>query len=184
MYKRFGLLLVLAGIFLSPTLRAAPPPGTWTFPVIKDAGATHPLPQAAYQPDKAAVYKVVFSVTRAAHKPGNPDDGLEPVARAVNVFASAGVPLDHLKFVAVISGGATPMALDNAHYKKQFGADNPEAKVIHELTAAGVHVVVCGQAAAGFGYQDDWMNPDVKVALSALSTLAILEQQGYALIKL
>lgn len=184
MYKRIALLLALAGAFLSPTLWAAPPPGTWTFPVIKDAGATHPLPQGAYQPDKTTIYKVVFSVTRAEEKPGNPDDGLEPVARAVNVFASAGVPLSHLKFVAVISGAATPMALDNAHYKKQFGADNPETRVIRELTAAGVHVVVCGQAAAGFGYRDDWMNPDVTVALSALSTLAILEQQGYALIKL
>jgi len=184
MNKRYWILVALIGIFLSQPVWAAPPPGIWQFPVIKDAGAMHPLPIATYQPDKTTIYKVVFSVTREQKTPNKPDDGLEPVARAVNVFASAGVPLDHLKFVAVIYGGATPMALDNTHYKKQFGVDNPNLKVIRALKAAGVEVVVCGQAVAGFGYQNSWINPDVKIALSALSTLAILQQQGYALIPL
>ncbi|MBU6421285.1 MAG: DsrE family protein [Gammaproteobacteria bacterium] len=183
MIKTHWLLAVLIGVFLSSAALAAPPPGFWQNPVIKDAGAMHPLPEGAFQPDKTTVYKVVFAVTRAQKK-DEPDDGLEPVARAVNVFASAGVPLDHLKFVALISGGATPVTLDNAHYKKQFGVDNPNLKVIHELKAAGVEVVVCGQAVAGFGYQYDWINPDVKVALSALSTSIILQHEGYALMPL
>lgn len=183
MIKPQWLLAVLIEVFLSAAAMAAPPPGFWQNPVIKGAGAMHPLPQGAFQPDKTTVYKVVFTVTRAQQK-GEPDNGLEPVARAVNVFASAGVPLDHLKFVALISGSATPIALDNAHYKKQFGVDNPNLKLVSELKAAGIEVVVCGQAVAGFGYQYDWINPDIQVALSALSTSIILQHQGYALVPL
>ena len=184
MFKLHRLATVLTGIFLCSTAWAAAPAGFWQSPAIKNAGAMHPLPNAVFQPDKATIYKVVFSVTRAPKGKVDPDGGLEPVARAVNVFASAGVPLDHLKFVAIIHGGATPMVLDNAHYKKQFGVDNPNLKVIRELNAAGVEIVVCGQAVAGFGYQYGWVQPDVKVALSALSTLIILQHQGYALVPL
>ena len=184
MVKRYRLAAVLIGIFVCCTAWAAPPAGFWQFPAIKGAGAMHPLPNAAFQPDKSTIYKVVFSVTRAPKGTQDPDGGLEPVARAVNVFTSAGVPLEHLKFVAIIHGGATPMVLDNAHYKQRFGADNPNLKIIRALKAAGVEVVVCGQAVAGYGYEYSWVDPDVKVALSALSTLIILQHQGYALVPL
>ncbi len=184
MLKLYRLAAVLIGIFLCSAAWAVPPASFWQFPAIKGAGAMHPLPNAAFQPDKTMVYRVVFSVTRAPKGAKDPDGGLEPVARAVNVFASAGVPLDHLKFVAIIHGGATPMVLDNAHYKKQFGKDNPNLKVIRELKAAGVEVAVCGQAVAGYGYQYSWVDPDVKVALSALSTMVILQHEGYALMPL
>lgn len=184
MFKRFWLSVFIVGAFLSQGVWAAPPSGAWVFPVIKDSGAMHPLPHAAFQPDKTAIYRVVFSVTHEQKQPQQHDYGLEPVARAVNIFASAGVHADHLKFVAVVSGEATPLVLDNAHYKKQFGTDNPNIKIIRELKAAGVEIVVCGQAVAGAGYQNDWIDPDVKVALSALSTLVILQHQGYALISL
>jgi intracellular sulfur oxidation DsrE/DsrF family protein len=184
MFKRYRLAAVLISIFSCSAAWAAPPPGFWQFPAIKDAGAMHPLPNAAFQPDKTTVYKVVFSVTRAPKGTNDPDGGLEPVARAVNVFASAGLPLDHLRFVAIIHGGATPIVLDNAHYKKRFGVDNPSLQAIRELKAAGVEVVVCGQAVAGYGYHYSWVDPDVKVALSALSTLIILQHQGYALVPL
>lgn len=184
MVKLRWLLAVLLGVFLSSAVLAAPPPGFWQNPAIKDAGAMHPLPDAAFQPDKNALYKAVFAIARAQKNAKGPDAGLEPVARAVNIFASAGVPLDHLKFVVVIYGGATPMALDDAHYKKQFGVDNPDLKTIRALKAAGVEIVVCGQALAGFGYEHAWVDPDVTIALSALSTLVILQDQGYALIQL
>ena len=181
MFKRCWLAAVLIGIFLCPAVWAAPPPGFWQNPVIKDAGEMHPLPNGAFQPDKTAIYKVLFSITHESKNPKEMNDGLDHVARAVNVFVSAGVPLDHLKFVVIIHGGATPIVLDNAHYKKQFGAENPNLKVISELKTAGVELAVCGQAVAGEDYDYSWVNPDVKIALSALSTIVILQHDGYVL---
>jgi intracellular sulfur oxidation DsrE/DsrF family protein len=106
---------------------------------------------------------------------------LTPVARAVNVFASAGVPFDHLKFVVLIYGiDGGSMVLDNEHYKQRFGKDNPDLQTIHELKAAGIQVVVCGQALAALGIEHSWVDKDVTIALSALSTMVMLQNQGYA----
>lgn len=153
----------------------------WQNPAIKDGGQMHPLPNAAIQPDRGQTYKTVFSVTKGASDPKDLNDALDHVARAVNVFASAGVPLDHLKFVVIVHGPALPLVLDNAQYRKRFNVDNPNLKLIHELTAAGVQIVVCGQALAAMKYDAADVNPEIKVALSALSTIIILQQQGYAL---
>jgi intracellular sulfur oxidation DsrE/DsrF family protein len=152
--------------------------------VITAAGAYHALPQAAYQPDRNATYKVVFSIGKGSDKPDQINAGLEHVARTVNLYASAGVPLDHLKFVAVISGTATGIVLDDAHYRAQFSTANPNLVVISQLRKAGVDVAVCGQAMAEHHYPNDWASKDVTLSLSALTTITVLEQQGYALMPL
>ena len=160
------------------------PPDFWQTPALTGVGKMHPLPEAAYQPQKAAIYKIVFSVTKAGGKPGEVSPSLDQVARAVNLYASAGTPLDHLKFVAVLHGAATAAALDNSHYKQQFGVDNPNLEIIRKLGAAGTDVAVCGQAMAEHHFQYEWIAPNVTLALSALTTITVLENEGYALMPL
>jgi intracellular sulfur oxidation DsrE/DsrF family protein len=157
--------------------------GATTSPITA-AGNYHPLPKAAYQPNPANTYKVVFSLTKSSDKPGEINPALERVARTVNLYAAAGVPLDHLKFVAVAYGATTPVVLDDEHYKAQFGVANPNLPVIAQLRKAGVEVAVCGQAMAEHHYQDEWAAKDVTISLSALTTITELEQQGYALMPL
>ena len=164
---------------------AATPPGFWQNPAIPGYGEVHPLPKAAYQPQPAETYKVVFSVTKAAEKPADTSSALEAVARAVNLYVSAGVPLDHLKFVVILSGAMTDSALDDEHYKLKLGADkNPNLDLIRKLRSAGVDVAVCGQAVLGRKEQYEWVAPEVKVALSALTTITMLQHEGYALMPL
>lgn len=40
--------------------------------------------------------------------------------------------------------------------------------------------VACGQAVIGHKYEAGWIDPAVQVALSALTTLILLQNQGYA----
>jgi intracellular sulfur oxidation DsrE/DsrF family protein len=56
--------------------------------------------------------------------------------------------------------------------------------VIAQLHKAGITVAVCGQAVAEHHFQNAWVAKDVEVALSALTTITELEQQGYALMPL
>jgi intracellular sulfur oxidation DsrE/DsrF family protein len=151
---------------------------------ITAAGDFHPLPHAAYQPDRNATYKVVFSLTKASDKPDQINPALERVARTVNLYVASGVPLNHLKFVAVASGGATALVLDDEHYREQFHTANPNLPVIAQLRKAGIDVAVCGQAMAEHHYPAEWASKDVTLALSALTTITVLEQQGYALLPL
>lgn len=155
-----------------------------TAPAIVSAGAIHAVPAAAYQPNPTATYKVVFNLTRGAAQPARINPGLEHVARAVNLYAHAGVPLKQLKFVAIASGAATASVLLDARYRQQFGVSNPNLPVIAELRKAGVEVAVCGQAIAEHHYADDWVDPRVTVALAALTTAIELQQKGYALVPL
>lgn len=164
---------------------AATPPGFWQNPAVPGYGEIHPLPKAAYQPQPGETYKVVFSVTKAAEKPADTSSALEAVARSVNLYVSAGVPLDHLKFVVILSGAMTDSALDDEHYKQKLGADkNPNLDLIRKLRSAGVDVAVCGQAVLGRKEQYEWVAPEVKVALSALTTITMLQHEGYALMPL
>lgn len=177
--KALGLAaaIALAGAGLAAPAHAAGP--KWTYPAIPGFGPVHPLPDVAMQPNKTTVYKAVFDVTSAIKDPAKPNPGLNHVARAVNVFASAGVPLSHLDFVAVLHGPSTPAVLDNAHYRAKYNVDNPNIKLISELKKAGVKVEVCGQALADLDFEHAWVNKDVTITLSALADLVIYGNEGY-----
>ena len=180
--------LAVLGCTLALTAVAAPAAAEdkdfWQTPAITGYGPMHPFPQGVYQPQKDQVYKILFVIDGGADKPAEVNGELQAVARAINLFTSAGVPADHLKIVTLISGGATVDVLDAAHYKSLQGVDNPNLELIHKLRAFGVDLVVCTQAALKRQYQIDWINPDIKPALSALTTEAILQTQGYVLINL
>jgi intracellular sulfur oxidation DsrE/DsrF family protein len=95
-----------------------------------------------------------------------------------------GVPLSHLKFVAVAYAGATPLALNDAAYKEAYGVSNPNLALIASLRKAGVDVAVCAQAVAEHKIAYESIDSSVTVALSALTTITTLEHQGYHLMPL
>jgi len=73
----------------------------WTTPTIEGYGKMHYLPDAAYRPQPDQTYKIVFALSQGVKSPTDVNMALWHVARAVNLYAASGVPLDHLKFVAV-----------------------------------------------------------------------------------
>ncbi|MES1926171.1 hypothetical protein T31B1_12654 [Salinisphaera sp. T31B1] len=176
------MALIIFSLLLAGSVPAWAAGGGWQYPAIKDYGGIKPLPDAVNQPSTDARHKAVFDVTKAAKSPDQPNPGLEHVARAVNVFASAGVPVDKLDFVAVVHGPATPSILNDAQYQEQFGQANPNTALIAALRKAGVTVHVCGQALAEHAFDQSWVDDDVDVALSALSDLVIYGERGYALV--
>ena len=173
------LMLGLAG--LVPFAQAAD--AEWVYPAIANYGPVHPLPKASVQPKKNGVYKAVFDVTSAIKDPAKPEGGLDHVARAVNVFASAGVPVKNLKFVAILHGPSTPAIMNNEAYKKKYGVDNPNLPLIDALRKAGVHVDVCGQALADLKIPHSDVYNKVRIDLSALATTVIYGDMGYAYMK-
>jgi intracellular sulfur oxidation DsrE/DsrF family protein len=182
------IAVLLTSIVLASFSLGAPavehPDGFWTTPAIPGYGKMHPLPQAAYKPNPHETYRIVFGLTAAPKTPGDVNPALERVARTVNLYASAGVPLSQLKFVAVAYGPATALALNDVQYKAAYGMDNPNLPLLRLLRKAGVDVAVCGQAVAEHDFQYDWIDSSVTVSLSALTTITTLEQAGYHLMPL
>src|SRR3546814_15419853 len=118
----------------------------------------HYRPDGAYKPRADQTYKIVFSLTQASKSPDAVNAGLDHVARTVNLYAAAGVPLDHLTFVAVAYGSATPLALDNAQYHAPYKVDNPNLPLIAELKKASDNVAVCSPAFYEHGFHSDWVD--------------------------
>ena len=174
-------IALIVGGLIATTPAAFAQSDFWTTPTIPGYGKMHDLPDAHYRPDQAKTYKIVFGLTKGATAPDKPNPSLDHVARTVNLYVAAGVPLSNLKFVAVASGEATNIALDNEHYKAELGVDNPNLPLIKLLRDHGVDVAVCGQAVAEHKYEYAWIDTSVTLSLSALTTITTLEAEGYAL---
>ncbi len=177
------LALATAAALCAPAF-AAQPAGFWIKPAIAAYGPVHVWSEAIDRPSPKKVYKALFDVTQGNPAADKVNPGLDHIARAVNTFVAAGVPLSHLKFDVIIHGGATPIALNEQAYTAKFGHANPNLAVIADLRKAGVQVMVCGNALGDMQFTPAEVNPNIRVALSALSTLVIQQNQGYALMRM
>jgi len=163
---------------------ATKPAEFWATPAIQGYGKMHDLPDAAYKPQPDQTYQIVFALTQPAKSPTAINTALDHVARAVNLYAAAGVPLNHLKFVAIVYGEATSLVLNEGQYRAAYGVTNPNLPLVQQLRKVGVDVAVCGQAIAEHGFEYDWVDESVTLALSALTTITTLEHQGYHLVQM
>ncbi|MCF8033582.1 MAG: DsrE family protein [Desulfarculaceae bacterium] len=179
MEKVFLLIAACAClVLLAPGAVKAERP--WEHPVIKAAGEVVSLPKAEVQPDSAISYKIVFDITKGKAAKGKLIPGLAKVARLINVFASAGVKPGKLALVLVIHGPATEAALAPAAYEKKHGFANPSLALIDQLKQVGVKLYVCGQGLKEHGIAHRDVNPQIEIALSALTVLPTYQLRGYA----
>ncbi|MBP2167835.1 intracellular sulfur oxidation DsrE/DsrF family protein [Erwinia toletana] len=160
------------------------PADFWTTPAIPGYGKIHYVDNAAFKPGDDLSNKIVFQINRSEGEMISPNLGLERVARVTNLYVAAGVPVDKLQFVVSINSDAVPAALNNEQFRKKYGVDNPNLKLIAELRKAGVEVTICDQSVAFHHLQRDWIDRSVIHTLSSGTTVATLENQGYAFLPL
>ncbi|MGL3999889.1 DsrE family protein [Pantoea eucalypti] len=158
----------------------------WSTPAIEGYGKIHYVDTPAFKPGTTAGLsnKIVFQINRNEGDIRKPNLGLERVARVTNLYYAAGVPLDQLKFVVSINGDAVSSALNNDQFSKAYGVDNPNLKLISELKKAGVQVTICDQSVAFHQLDRNWIDPMVTHTISSGTTVATLENSGYAFLML
>lgn len=153
----------------------------WQTPVIDGYGKVKYFKDAAGQPDKNEVYKILYHITSDVEREGV-NKGLWHIARQVNLFGAAGVPAENVKIVALISGSSTDIVLNNKAYKKKHLTVNPNLELMKKLTDYGVKIEVCGQAAAGKHIDPETdLNEYTDFTLSALMAIPIYQNKGYHL---
>nr|WP_321440104.1 DsrE family protein [uncultured Hyphomonas sp.] len=145
-------------------------PGT----VVPDYGKVAMIEGAELPAD--TVMKVAFDIGKAG-----PADAisrsLETPARFLNMHAAAGVDPENLHVALIVHGAASADLLTD----EARGAPNPNAGLIAELLAAGATIELCGQTAAMRDITQADLLPGVTIGLSAMSTHALLQQEGYTL---
>jgi len=144
-------------------------------PLIKDYGSIAPVPGAEKLP-KDVKFKVAMDAVKRS-KPGKTNAVFERTARFLNMHVAAGVPAENIKLAVVIHGSAVFDVANDAKY----GSENANAALVKILQEHGVDFYVCGQAAAYHGVGVADLLPGVKMSISAMTTHALLQQQGYTL---
>lgn len=151
-------------------------------PAIKKYGAVVQLPDAAQQPREGS--RIVVDVTKGGEATKlNP--AIEKLSRYVNIYAGAGKVSTTATIAVVIHGDATLSVLNADAYTQRFNVqDNPNLECLRELHEAGVQIFVCGQSLIAKGATPEEVLVFTDVAVSALTSLVNLQDDGHAYIAL
>ncbi|GHF14866.1 hypothetical protein GCM10017044_06230 [Kordiimonas sediminis] len=175
-----AILIFLTGVscLISASV-SADEPAFKKGPVFPDYGKIAVVNNEYPLPDDFKL-KVAFDIIPAA-KPGEVNRALDKAARFINMHVDAGVPLENITVALVLHGNATLDAANAATYREKTGQENGNIDLIKALNANGVHLYLCGQSAASRGITTDNKLPEIKMALSAMTAHAQLQQDGYTL---
>jgi intracellular sulfur oxidation DsrE/DsrF family protein len=151
---------------------------------VKDFGKVYDVPFATDRPDPNMQYKIVFEASVEAFDSSVIYPPLEHLARLYNLHAYGGVPQKNLDVVLVIGGNGIAVEMTNEAYKKRYGLDNPNLKILSQLKEAGIKLNGCAQATLKHHIDPATeVNPDVKLVFSRLTTISMLQLKGYAYFK-
>jgi intracellular sulfur oxidation DsrE/DsrF family protein len=151
-------------------------------PAIEGYGPTYPIDDRDVPLVDGFVYKAAFDAA------SNPDEtavntGLVSVARYLNMHARNGVSIENMDIAVVAHGPASKTLLSDEAYRQRYGIDNPNSELLLKLHEAGVDLYLCGQSMTFGGFEMSELASPVKVALSAMTMLTVLQSDGYALLR-
>lgn len=154
-----------------------------TGPIIENYGEVWAVDNPDFKTDINAEFKVVFDIMNSPDSHTELNRYIETAARFLNMHAQNGVPASQLKVALVVHNNASKDVAHNEAYKARYGVENPNLNMIQDLMDAGVEVILCGQSAKSRGFPKEDLIPGTKIALSAMTALIQLQNEGYQLIK-
>jgi intracellular sulfur oxidation DsrE/DsrF family protein len=152
-------------------------------PVIQDYGATFAVESPDWIQGMETELKVIYDVGESSDDRKKHNQNLEFAARFLNLHVRSGMSIDNLKAAMTIHAKASHDVLSDEAYRARFGVDNPNTQLINELTAAGVDLVLCGQAATKRNIKRAELHPNIKVAPSATTAIIQYQNMGYGWVK-
>ncbi len=174
-----ALAVVLLG-FLSAGGAAQQRPETG--PIVTSGGPTFLVEDPDFPIPTDRELKAAFELVDGPSSPEHIQQQLGTMARYLNMHVRHGMPRENVRVAGVVHGGASWALLRDEHYRAEFGVDNPNKALIEEIVASGGQVILCGQTAGSRGITKDQLLPGVQMALSAMTALTVLQQDGYQII--
>jgi intracellular sulfur oxidation DsrE/DsrF family protein len=152
-------------------------------PLVKDFGSVYEVPFAVEKPNPKLQYKILVDVNSASEKPEIINEGIENVAKILNLHILGGVPEKNLQVVLVVHGAAAVNLMNNSSYQQKFAVNNPNLPLIAALGQAGVKIFICGQTILKRNIDYHQLAPEVTVALSAITTITNYSIKGFTVLK-
>ena len=181
-------LLILCFVTIGFATRAQPSLRKFQTEValpVKDFGKVYNVPFATDKPDPNMQYKIVFE---ASVEPFDTTSShiyppLEHMARMYNLHVYGGVSQKNLDVVLVIGGLGIPAVMSNGSFRKRYGIDNPNIKILEQLKAAGVKINGCAQSMLKNSIEPAELNANITPIFSRFTTVATYQLKGYAYFK-
>lgn len=152
-------------------------------PILKDYGKVWSVQNPDFNTQKNTVYKVVFDIMNSPDSPKELNRSIETAARFLNMHAQAGVPPENLKVAMVVHNKASKDLLDSKFYETKYSVANPNQQLIEGLLKANVSIIFCGQSSLSREIPIAETIEGTQLALSAMTALVLLQNEGYRLIK-
>ena len=146
-------------------------------PVIKNYGK-HAKVQQDLKLDDNLMLNVAFDLSEQA-KVGEVNRKIDSLARFINMHVANGVKAENIHLALVVHGKAGFDLLKGGLYQEKFQQTNANNALLQELMKNQVDVYLCGQSAAYIGITNEMIQPGVKMALSAMTAHAVLQNKGY-----
>lgn len=173
--------LTLVAAVMVPALPLAASEGAFqTGPVFADFAPVAKVEDALAVP-ATMKFKVAFDVATAADA-GKLNRTIESAGRFINMHVASGIAENQIKLAIVVHGGAAfDLTTADFYSARKAGAKNGNIDAIRQLQEHGVKFYLCGQSAAAHGITKSDLLPGVELSLSAMTTHAMLQQEGYTL---
>lgn len=146
-------------------------------PVLADTPKVIPL-------QKTKNIKAVYQVSDSTQHEGV-HKGLFYARKVMSGYAKQGVPASEIDLHLVYHSKAIPALLNDATYQRLTGetGPNPNAAILGELVAMGVHIEICSDTMRQKDVQPTDLLPGVEMVAGAFPRLIDLQAAGYAYIK-
>lgn len=176
----FKILVSAIAICCAASAATAQSPAFHPGPLIPEFGPVAAVETSVPIPQNT-VFSVAFDVSERAEA-GEINRTLASAARFLNMHVEAGMPIENLRVTVVVHGQASLDLTQHEFYRhRQDGADNANASAIAILLRNNVEIHLCGQSAAYYEISPDDLLPGVQMSLSAMTSHALLQQQGFTL---
>jgi intracellular sulfur oxidation DsrE/DsrF family protein len=177
--KRLDVLSLLVFLMMSGAVAAE---SFIKGPVFTDYGPVFKVADRDIPLKKNLNYKVIFDISKTSEDPEKYNRQLENVARYINMHALNGVALKDMDIAVVLHGKASRNVLTHEAFEERYVTENPSIDLIEQLSAKGVKFYLCGQSAYFSGIEKQELIKPVKLALSAMTMLTQLQDEGYHLL--
>ncbi len=152
-------------------------------PVIQSTGMSIKVDNPTFAVPNNHVFRSVFEINAGGGDTVKVNEQLTTIARFYNVHVRHGYPLKNLHGAAVVHGSGWPALLTDSAFAARYGGHvNPSRRLVEELIQNGAVLVLCGQTAGARGIRREELLPGVKVAISAMTALTALQDDGYRMI--
>ena len=157
------------------------------YPLLKGSNMTGvlPVPGVVNKPASKQVIKLIFNFTEGTANNAlgtHVNEGLEEVARIINLHIAAGIKKQNLHTIIIFHGPGIKIPLNDAWYQQKFNNPSPNTAMLQQLQSSGVKMVACGQSLLFNGHNKSQLSTGVQLAFSAMTTLTKYQSLGYVML--